>query len=327
MLGFGAVALQLATDDLAFGERRLRGDEATLHAEYAASEAISRVIEGEEAAYSGSGTVDGAAYQFSVTPSSADTWDIVGEAGSGIHSRTVTVELRRAAGDPDPDPDVAYVLWADEIEVNNVSGSLSGLIGATTSIDIINGSSIGTEQHLLNGATCSGCDNPVAITSYNPPSPPTPQNPGSCPYTSNDKIKNTTLSAGHYECSGNKLKLEGTISVTGPVVIFLDPGTKLEIKNAQINVGGDADDFQVVQSTNSTGKKKFDDSEVVGHLTMPEAYLEFKDDVAWTGRIVLDRAKFNRPDLDVDALPSGSGSGGGGGASSTSWHLDGWQLD
>ena len=84
------------------------------------------MIEGEEAAYSGSGTVDGAAYQFSVTPSSADTWDIVGEAGSGIHSRTVTVELRRAAGDPDPDPDVAYVLWADEIEVNNVSGSLSG---------------------------------------------------------------------------------------------------------------------------------------------------------------------------------------------------------
>ena len=291
VLGFGAVVLQMVEADVRGVTARLEREEAVLHAEYALSEAVARVIDGQEATANGGGSVDGAAYTWEITNNGDESWTVVGRAGEDLSEQEVTTTLRRTFNSPPSSSPVQYALWADRVEGDGASGAFWGLVGASGWMDW-DGSSVGVEQHLLTGATCSGCSNPVGVSSYTPVAAPVPVSSGSCPYSGgySDKIKNDTIAAGHYSCGGSKLKLEGSISVTGPVVIHLESNTELDIKDASINVGGDPDDFWVVQATDPGSKwSGLEDSTLVGHLSMPQSqFWAYKS--SWTGRIAVDYA-------------------------------------
>ena len=56
VLGFGAVVLQMVEADVRGVTARLEREEAVLHAEYALSEAVARVIDGQEATANGGGS-------------------------------------------------------------------------------------------------------------------------------------------------------------------------------------------------------------------------------------------------------------------------------
>ena len=306
VLGFGVVILQIVQADLGAVGDRVDREEALLHAEFALTEAVARVADGQEGLYRGDGTVDGDAYSYDITPGGTDTWTIVGRAGAGPAERTLTTTLRR---DVTPGSADEYALWAETIDSTDAAGIVSGLIGASGSMDL-DGGSVGAEQHLLNGATCAGCATPVAITSYTPPTVPTPVSPSPCPYSNSDRIRNTTIAAGHYSCGGNRLRIQGDVELAGPVVIHLDPGTRVEITNASVNAAGDPDDLWIVQTSDGgAGDSLLDDATFVGHISMPEARMEFTDLVGWSGRIVVEYAELNQPVLAALWDPAG-GSGG-----------------
>ena len=308
VLGFGAVALDAIEHHHRSVERTLDADRVGLAAEFAASEAAARVMDGEHAAFSGAGTLEGVDYSYSSTPGGAGTWLVVGRAGSGVDERTVEVDLRReeeASGAVVPQ----YSLWADQIRSRWSTGTIDGLIGASTWMDF-RGDPLGTEQHLLEpDAFCVGCDNPVDVATYTAPAVPSTAGAAACPADSRGRIRDTSIPAGTYRCGGSWLRFRGTVTLDGPVVFLLEPGTRLDVRNATVNEGGEPDDLHIVKPTSTTNRwSRFDDATFVGHITMPGTRLLFDDAITWDGRIAVGYAYFREvvADVEVAAVMGGS---------------------
>ncbi len=325
VLGFGAVAIQIASDDLSSTSRMESRERALLNAELGVSEATSRIIEGATTEFSSSGTIDGDAYAYKAAPNGDGSWTITATAGSAPDQREVVATLVRevtggGGSGPGPTPipvTYEYALWAGMIKSDKSTGTMNGAIGASSEIKI-EGSSIGTAQHLLNGAKCGGCANPVAITSYVPPEQPSAAGAKACPLTKKDEIKNTTIPAGTYLCDGSKLKFKGTVSVSGPVVIILGNGTDLEMKSVRVNQGGDAANLVIAQPAGGNGEVKIENSTFAGHILMPGAVAEIKKNVTWSGTVTLGEAKFDKAKLTVTMVAYSASSGGGGPTTTTS---------
>lgn len=300
ILGFGAVALEAVENHHDGVERTRDADRVALAAEFAASEGAARVMDGDHLAFTGTGTLEGVDYSYAATPTGDGRWTVVGRAGSGRDERVVEADLRR---DEQADGAVVpqYALWADQIRVRWSSGVIDGLIGAAERIDI-RGDALASEQHLLApDATCRGCDNPVSITEYIAPALPATDGATACPADGRGRIRNTTVAAGTYRCGGTWLRFRGTVTLDGPVVFVLDPGTRLDVRNTDVNAGGSPDDLQIVKPTTTTTRwSRFDDASFVGHITMPGTRLLVDDDVSWDGRIAVGYANLRRITADVE---------------------------
>ena len=128
VLGFGAVVLQMVEADVRGVTARLEREEAVLHAEYALSEAVARVIDGQEATANGGGSVDGSAYTWEITNNGDESWTVVGRAGEDLSEQEVTTTLRRTFNSPPSSSPVQYALWADRVEGDGASGVFLSLI-------------------------------------------------------------------------------------------------------------------------------------------------------------------------------------------------------
>ena len=290
VLGFGAVTLQLVQDDLRQADRRLDSDEASLHAEYAASEGVSRVFDGQLTTTSGSGTVDGADYAYTITANGDETWTVIGRSGEGAEERTVTADVRRVVTEvsgPPVAPEVErYAAYGYElIDIGWVrGGDVAGPVASGERIKFWYSHSIGTQQEYVT--TCENCPNPVVNTSYVPITLPTPTNAQACPANGSYRLTGPVTLSGHYDCSGNRetLRISGDIDVSGPVVIFVGNNTRLDIRNATINDGGQSADFVIAKPTSSTWsyRSTIDDSTMYGRILAPESWM-YVGDVTWRG--------------------------------------------
>ena len=290
VLGFGAVTLELVQDDLREPDRRLERDEASLHAEYAASQGVSRVFDGQTSSFSATGTVDGADYAYDITDNGDDTWTVVGRSGEGSGERTATAELRREvtveAGDPTPPPPAVERYGAYAYELLDIGwvrgGDVAGPVGSGERVRFWYSHSIATRQDYVT--TCENCPNPQLNASYVPIALPTASSPQACP--ANGSYRLTGPVSGQYDCSTSRrtLRISGTIDVSGPVVIFVGDDTRLDIRNATINNNGSSADFLIVKPTSSSWsyRSTIDDSTMYGQILAPETWM-YVGDVTWRG--------------------------------------------
>ncbi len=303
VLGFGAVALRIATDDLSASDRMVDRSRAELLAELGASEAVGLILDGATSDLSGSGVVDGVSYSYSAVLEQDASWTVTGSAGSPPDQRLVTVTLG-GGGATDP-PNDAFAFWANVIEADDDStGTINAPIGAAVDIQFED-SAFGTAQYLLPGAACQGCDNSMPLDSHTATPLPSAAGAQPCPYTSGHEIKNSTIAAGTYSCTAVHLHLKGAISVSGPVVLYLGPNTELDMKNTQVNVGGSADNLIIAQApAGKDTKAKIERSTFVGQILMPSAKLEMKKMVTWTGLIEVDELKLKHARVDGTPISS-----------------------
>jgi hypothetical protein len=286
VLGFGAVTLQVVQDDLRNADRRLDRDEPSLHAEYAASEGISRILDGAESSAVASGTVDGEDYGYSITANGDDTWTVVGRSGSGSQERTATAELRRTITVTGDAAEERYAVYAyDEIDVGYItSGDIVGPLGSASEFDFWYGYSVGTRQDYVD--ICDSCPNPRLDSSYVPITLPTPASPQPCPANGAYELTGPVTLSGHYDCSasGQTLEISGTIAISGPTVIHVGDNTRLDIRNATLNDGGASQDFVIAKPTSSNWADVgvIDDTLMFGRILAPELWL-YVGDVTWRG--------------------------------------------
>ncbi|MEM9466646.1 MAG: lectin-like protein [Actinomycetota bacterium] len=286
VLGFGAVTLKLVQNDLRAADQRLEQDEPSLHAELAASEGVARVLDGQEASFSGTGTVDGADYAYTITNNGDDTWTIVGRSGDGSRERTATSELRREVSSTVSGPEERFAVYGYElVDIGWVrGGDVAGPVASGERVRYWYSHSIGTRQDYVT--TCDNCPNPQVNTSYVPLALPTPATPQACPVNGSYQLTGPVTLSGQYDCSagGVTLSISGTVDVSGPVVIFVGDDTRLDIRNATINAGGDSADFVIAKPTASTWsyRSTIDDTTMHGRILAPESWM-YVGDVTWRG--------------------------------------------
>ncbi len=324
VLGFGAVVLQLVRDDLSVVDRRLGVDEATLHAEFAASEGVARVVDGQEGIYTGAGTVDGDDYGYTVTPNGDETWTIVGRAGDGSQERIVTTVIRRQTTGTAPEPD-RYAAYAEDLfDIGWVrGGDIEGPIGAGDRVKYWYSHSVASRQDYVN--RCENCPNPLQITSYETLPLPDPTGAAPCPADGSYRLTGPVTLSGAYDCSTGwrTLRISGTIDISGPVVIHVGNNTRLDIRNATINDGGDSADFVIAKATTSNWAYRgvVDDTTLYGRILAPESYI-YVGDVTWRGTFEVGTWWL----YDWATIDGAWDGDAGGTGQITEWLIDSWQL-
>lgn len=327
VLGFGALTLQLVQDDLRQADRRLDRDEPSLHAEYAASQGIGRVLDGNEATASGSGTVDGADYDYRITNNGDDTWTIIGRAGEDSAERTATATLRRETTITMVPAVERYAAFAYELlDIGWVrSGDVAGPVGSADRVKFWYSHSIGTRQDYVS--TCENCPNPQLNSTYVPLDVPTPSSPQACPADGSYNLTGPVTLRGEYDCSAaaSTLRISGTISIDGPVVIHLGDDTRLDIRDATINSGGDSEDFVIAKPTSSTWsyRSTIDDTTMNARVLAPESWV-YLGDVTWRGTFEVE-TWWLYDWATIDGAWDGDTEEPG--ITTTAWHIDSWQLD
>ena len=286
VLGFGAVTLQLAQNHLREADRRLDRDEPTLHAEHAASQGVSQVLDGVVASATGSGTVDGADYDFTITNNGDETWTVVGRSGEGNAERTATAELRREQTNSAVAEVERYAAYAyDLLDIGWVrGGDVAGPVASGDRVKYWYTHSIGTRQDYVT--TCENCPNPQINTSYVPLDVPSPSAPQACPVDGSYQLTGPVTLSGEYDCSSNQetLRISGQIDISGPVVIHVGDDTRLDVRNATINSGGQSGDFVIAKPTTTTWayQATVDDTTMNARILAPENYV-YVGDVTWRG--------------------------------------------
>lgn len=286
VLGFGAIVIDMTTSHVRTSDRMLQRDQSQLVAELAASEAVGLIVDGASTAFSGTGTASGVDYGFEAEPDGTTEWTVVSWAGSQPDIGTVTVSLTRGEGSGGgslPPAAVVYALWAEKIESDMSTGTISAPIGASEEIKL-EGQSLGTEQHLLSGAVCEGCANPVSVSSHTSVAVPPISSPLACPTTHPDRIQDTTISSGVYLCSGDRLRFRGSVQFDGPVVFVIDDDVEVEFRRATINTISQ-ESVLFTQLGSASSEVKIENSTFVADIVMPNAVLEIKNAVTWVGSV------------------------------------------
>lgn len=325
VLGFGALSLQLVRAELRQADQRLDRNEAFAHAEYAASEGINRVINGNEGSTVQTGTVDGVDYGYTVTANGDETWTIVGRSGLNTDERTVTAEIARTVENDAAVVERYAAYGYQHIDVGYVGGGdINGPIGSGGSMTFYHGDALGTRQDHVT--TCSGCPNPQVTTTYSPIVLPAADNPAACPADGDYRITGPVALGGHYDCSatGETLEISGTITMSSPVVIHLGSDTNVDIFNATINQAGHSSDFIIAKADTTVAayRSTIDDSTVNMRILAPTSWL-YVGDVTWRGTFEVEQWwLFDYATIDGtwDGDPST-------GTITTSWDLTSWQLD
>ncbi|MCP3910696.1 MAG: DUF642 domain-containing protein [Actinomycetia bacterium] len=245
----GLSLLRLHTNELTLvtaDQTRLR---AELLAELAAAEGLSRIALAPDPILGGTGAVDGHSYQYEGVRDNDGTWVVYAEAT--IDGVTEAVEVTRATtsgGGGGSTRPFSLFIWKRG-RVTMSSDLIDGVVGTAGKLDVEN-ASIGTRQELYQpDGKCGNCPNPVTMSGPPPLTDPVaPVGGRACP-TGNFFWEVVDGQNGTpFSCTGGQVYLYGGLSVVNPPLVIAAPaGARVYLMDADVNLGGYAEDIQVIQ--------------------------------------------------------------------------------
>lgn len=142
---------------------------------------------------------------------------------------------------------------AAESSISAYPGPGDAFVGSNGGIVVASGKTAGTGQiYYTPSGSCSGCANPIpAEGPYLTPDPVVPSNPspGGCPGALGNidaSAGPVQIPAGTYVCDQDVSFKNGTITVGGPVQIYMTKsGTNIRLKSVKVNDGGNSQNLQI----------------------------------------------------------------------------------
>jgi hypothetical protein len=291
-------------------------------AEQGVAEAIARLDAGDRGDFSGAGVIAGGTYSFEVTEVTSTSYVVRAEGEVDGMTRAVEVAVggQEAA-------ELPYTLFVDgSASIVDNPLAITGRVGTNGPIDVV-GTPPGDTVDLYGpAATCALCPDTTSFADpLTVPGPEVPIGPRqTCPRSGNfkgviDGRDGTPFVCDTAAVARSQVSFKNNLTVVnGPLIIYVRTGLDVDFKNASVNVGNDAEDFQLLAEGTSDWVDGTN-SQISGLLYAPgrDATLDGLDLV---GSLTIG-------DLSI---PSGSGAAmappanlGGGGVSG--WTVESWE--
>lgn len=284
-------AAMFARSHLALDRSRTDTDDAraTSAAELAVNEAFARIDAGETAAFSDSGSVDGTDFEYSASPRTAQSWDVVAEATSIDLTRALAAVISR-------EPQHAHSLFVvGDSTFDRNTGRITGRVGTNGTMSVT-GPSPGSQQDLYRpDGTCRGCanattlDGPRAVAPIEAPTGPTQ----SCPADGTFAGVVDGLSGVAVVCDDRSVDVEfvGDVTVVNPpLIVHVGADVPLVLDTARINRSGQAADFRLFvdgAKTDAVADIRATDTRLDGLLYAPGRSIR-SDDLDVVGSLTVD---------------------------------------
>ncbi|MCP5026928.1 MAG: DUF642 domain-containing protein [Actinomycetia bacterium] len=295
----GVALLRLHTNELTLVTADQSRTQAELLAELAAAEGLSRIEYAPDPILGGKGEVDGNPFQYEGNRDGDGTWVVHAEAT--VDGITKAVEVTRttttSGSGGSARPFSLFIHRKGKIKKNPLT--IEGVVGTAGELEI-ESATIGSRQELYQpDGKCEKCPNPVTM-GVTPPliDPVAPVGGRTCP-TGNFFWEVTDGQNGKpFSCSGGFVVLYGGLSVVNPPLIISAPaGQQIYLIEADVNLGGYAEDVQIIQpggGTISSWRSAF-----YGVFDTPDTRWNRSSDVSIVGSLIINRINQDGDGLGV----------------------------